>query len=67
MTRHNPYTQRAIERAIKAALAAGLRVTGVRPDGTVLTESRDNRPTATPVTLTGQPRLRDAREKLGAH
>lgn len=65
--RQNPYTQRAIERAIKAALAAGLRVVGVRPDGTVLTASRDNPEPAPPVTLTGRPSLRDAREKLGVH
>jgi hypothetical protein len=65
--RQNPYTQRAIERAIKAALGVGLRVVGVRPDGTVLTESRENASKSPPVTLTGQPRLRDAREKLGAH
>ena len=30
-------TQASITRAIKAALKAGLVVTGVRPDGTVLT------------------------------
>lgn len=67
MTRQNPYTQRAIARAIKAAMAAGLKVVGVRPDGTVLTEMRDNEPTASDARLTGQPKLRDAREKLGAH
>jgi len=65
MTRQNPYTQRAIERAIKAALAAGLRVVGVRPDGTVLTELRENEPAPPLRPLTGQPKLRDAREKLG--
>ena len=67
MTRQNPYTQRAIERAIKAALGAGLRVVGVRPDGTVLTETRENAPAAPKVPLTGEPKLRDAREKLGVH
>jgi hypothetical protein len=65
--RQNPYTQRAIERAIKAALAAGLRVVAVRPDGTVLTEARDSLAVAPGQPLTGQPKLRDAREKLGAH
>jgi len=65
MTRQNPYTQRAIERAIKAALGAGLRVVGVRPDGTVLTEARENAPAMPSAPLTGQPKLRDAREKLG--
>ncbi|SDC09325.1 hypothetical protein SAMN05216337_1001235 [Bradyrhizobium brasilense] len=67
MTRQNPYTQRAIERAIRAALAAGLTVTAVLPDGTVLTEARDNRPAPVPEPLTGKPKLRDAREKLGVH
>ena len=65
MNRQNPYTQRAIERAIKAALGAGLRVVGVRPDGTVLTEASENAPARLTAPLTGQPRLRDAREKLG--
>ena len=64
--RRNPYTQRAIERAIKAAMSAGLRVVGVKPDGTVLTDGRDNPAAAPLATLTGKPRLRDAREKLGA-
>lgn len=67
MPRQNPYTQRAIERAIKAALAAGLRVTGVRPDGTVLTEAREKVTGHPSPLLTGTPPLRDAREKLGAH
>ena len=66
-SRQNPYTQRAIERAIRAAMAAGLKVIGVRPDGTVLTDGRDV-PTPHPAAgLTDRPKLRDAREKLGAH
>jgi hypothetical protein len=65
MTRQNPYTQRAIERAIKAALSAGLRVVGVRPDGTVLTQ--DKSATITGTSLTDRPELRDAREKLGVY
>ncbi len=64
MTRQNPWTRAAIERAIKAALAAGLDVTGVRPDGTVLTEKRDNCAPLVPGTLTPQPQLRDARQRL---
>ena len=68
MNRQNPYTQRAIERAIRAALAAGLRVTAVRPDGTVLTAPRgENPPSSGEPPLTAKPGLRDAREKLGAH
>jgi hypothetical protein len=60
----NPYTKLAIERRIKAAIAAGLNVVGVLPDGTVLTESRENASGATAERLTGRPKLRDAREKL---
>ena len=67
MSRQNPYTQRAIERAIKAAIGAGLAVTGVRPDGTVLTESRENRPASGSTGLTASAKPRDAREKLGVH
>jgi hypothetical protein len=67
MSRQNPYTQRAIERAIRAALAAGLRVTGVLPDGTVLTETQEKALAHPTSALTGEPRLRDAREKLGVH
>lgn len=67
MPRQNPYTQRMIERAIKAAMSAGLVVTGVRPDGTVLTESRENRPAPGSIGLTAPSKPRDAREKLGVH
>jgi hypothetical protein len=59
----NPYTQRAIERAIRAALAAGLKVVAVRPDGTVLTE-HCSAPSIAPA-LTDTPKPRDARDKLG--
>lgn len=67
MNRQNPYTQRQIERAIKAAIAAGLAVTAVQPDGTVLTESREKASAPPDPGLTGQPKPRDAREKLGVH
>jgi hypothetical protein len=67
MGRQNAYTQRAIERAIRAALATGLRVTGVQPDGTVLTQALENSSPAGRVPLTPKPGLRDAREKLGVH
>jgi hypothetical protein len=65
--KQNPYTQRAIERAIKAALGAGLRVVGVRPDGTVLTEIAENGPVTRSAPLTAGQKPRDAREKLGVH
>jgi hypothetical protein len=38
MTKPLPFTQASLKRAIAAARAAGLRVTGIRPDGTVLVE-----------------------------
>jgi hypothetical protein len=64
----NPYTQKSIERRMKAALAVGLRVVGVTPDGTVLTEERNSSVTTiTVVPLTDRPKLRDAREKLGSY
>ena len=76
MTRALPFTQPAVQRAIKAARKMGLRVTGVtvRVDGfTVNTvEERgiiDITPVqgsarALPSTLTAVPVLRDAREKF---
>jgi hypothetical protein len=67
MNRQNPYTQRAIERTIRAALAAGLQVTGVQPDGTVLTATRENAGARAGLPLTAKSALRDAREKLGVH
>lgn len=38
MTSKIPFTQAGLKRAIKAARDAGLRVTGIKPDGTVLVE-----------------------------
>jgi hypothetical protein len=63
-THENPYTKRAIRRRIEAALAAGLRVVALQPDGTIVTEDRENRPRDLASRLTGRPKLRDAREKL---
>jgi hypothetical protein len=60
----NPHTKRAIKRRIEAALAAGLRVVAVQPDGTIVTEDRDNASSVVNARLTGQPKLRDARELL---
>jgi hypothetical protein len=62
--KQNPYTQRAIERAIKAAQACGLKVVGVRTDGTVLTEAAENQPQVRSPGLTPAQKPRDAREKL---
>jgi hypothetical protein len=36
MTRAIPFTQASLRRAIKAARDSGLRVTGIRPDGTLI-------------------------------
>lgn len=44
MSRAIPFTQAAIERAIRAAEKRGYKVGGVRPDGTVLVYEGDNRP-----------------------
>lgn len=64
MNRRLPATRAAIRTAILAAREAGLRVTGVRPDGTVLTAPDLPEFAATPL-LTPDPKPRDAREKLG--
>jgi hypothetical protein len=42
MTRPLPFTKARLRRAIEAARKAGLRVTGIRPDGTLLVDDRDN-------------------------
>jgi hypothetical protein len=39
-----PFTQAAIERAIRAAEKRGYKVGGVKPDGTVLVYSGEDRP-----------------------
>jgi hypothetical protein len=65
--RKTPYTQKSIERRMKAALAVGLRVVGVTLDGTVLTEERNSSVTITGVPLIEKPKLRDARETLGGN
>lgn len=42
MTRKVPFTQASLCRAIEAARKAGLRVTGIRPDGTLVVEDHSN-------------------------
>ena len=61
----NPYTKRAIKRRIEAALAAGLMVVAVQPDGTILLGEREKAAGDPVLRLTDRPKLRDAREKLG--
>jgi hypothetical protein len=41
VTKPLPFTQAILSRAIKAAQKAGLRVTGIRPDGTLLVQNAD--------------------------
>jgi hypothetical protein len=38
MTRPIPFTKARLRRAIQAAREAGLRVTGIRPDGTLIVD-----------------------------
>jgi hypothetical protein len=64
MTRRLPATRAAIRTAILAAQEAGLRVTGVRPDGTVMTAAGPP-PDFSGAPLTPDMKPRDAREKLG--
>jgi len=42
MTRALPFTEHGLRRAIKAVHKSGLRVAGVRPDGTVIVCDGDN-------------------------
>jgi hypothetical protein len=42
MTRALPFTQASLRRAIEAARKSGLRVTGIRPDGTLILEEGNN-------------------------
>lgn len=41
MTARLPFTQASLERAISAARRAGLRVTGIRADGTLVVQDGD--------------------------
>jgi hypothetical protein len=43
MTARLPFTQASLRRAIEAAHKAGLRVTAIRPDGTLIVDDGDNR------------------------
>jgi hypothetical protein len=44
MTRALPFTQAGLRRAIRAAREAGLHVTGIRPDGTLIVNDGDSVP-----------------------
>lgn len=64
MTRAVPFTQAAIERAIRAVEKRGYKVGGVKPDGTVLVYTGDERPehlsiVPSPAQTDGGPRWGD--------
>lgn len=42
MTRPLSFTEASVRRAVRAARKVGLRVTGIRPDGTIAVEDVDN-------------------------
>jgi hypothetical protein len=42
MTKVVSFTQASVRRAIEAARKAGLRVTAIRPDGTLIVDEKDN-------------------------
>lgn len=45
MTRALPFTETGLRRAIAAARKEGLRVRGIRPDGTLIVDDGDGSPT----------------------
>lgn len=47
MTRAVPFTQAAIRRAIRAAEKEGLRVIGIRPDGSIILERGEQKDRST--------------------
>jgi hypothetical protein len=50
MTRSIPFTQATLRRAIEAARKSGLRVTGIRPDGTlIVVEQQDQKDNPQPT------------------
>jgi hypothetical protein len=65
MTRALPFTQASVLRRISAAQKAGLRVTGIGPDGTVLTDTGESDNSDGRLRLAIPPKPRDAREKFG--
>jgi len=44
LTRALSFTQASLRRAIEGARKAGLHVTGIRPDGTLIVHDGDSRP-----------------------
>lgn len=60
MTARLPFTQAAIRRAIAAAEKAGYRVGGVKPDGTVLVYSGEDRPENLSIAPDGEQHREDS-------
>ena len=60
MTRTLPFTQASVRRAVRAARQVGLRVTGIRSDGTVMVQDGGDKapadvPNDSPPSQTDQP------------
>jgi hypothetical protein len=51
MSRALPFTQAGLRRAIEVARKAGLRETGIRPDGTVMTADKNEPLVTSPARL----------------
>ena len=60
MTRALPFTQASLRRAIAAAQKAGLRVRGIRPDGTIVVDDGDAVPFEVATSSAGSEFLRPA-------
>lgn len=59
MTARAPFTEAALRRAIRAAERSGYRVAGVKPDGTVLVYSGDERPEHLSIAPSGEQHRED--------
>jgi hypothetical protein len=60
MTRALPFTQASVRRAVRAARQVGLRVTGIRLDGTIMVQDGEDKapadvPNNAPPSQAGQP------------
>lgn len=63
MTKAIPFTQASINRAVQGARKAGLRVTGIRPDGTVMTVDDGDNPEASVSVVAPSPQSAPAPSK----
>jgi hypothetical protein len=62
MTAPLPFTQAGIRRAVAAAQKAGLRVTAIRPDGTILVHDGNSAPHPLAETPDADSKWRDRKE-----